>query len=43
MQTKNNYDIMWRRKSEINSGIFNGEMGVIEKIDDESGEVKIRF
>ncbi len=43
MQTKNNYDIMWRRKSEINSGIFNGEMGVIEKIDDEAGEVKIRF
>ncbi len=43
MQTKNNYDIMWRRKSEINSGIFNGEMGVIEKIDDEAGEVRIRF
>ena len=43
MQIKNNYDIMWRRKSEINSGIFNGEMGVIEKIDDEAGEVKIRF
>lgn len=43
MQTKNNYDIMWRKKSEINSGIFNGEMGVIEKIDDEAGEVKIRF
>ena len=43
MQTKNNYDIMWRRKNEINSGIFNGEMGVIEKIDDEAGEVKIRF
>ncbi len=43
MQTKNNYDIMWRRKNEINSGIFNGEMGVIEKIDDEAGEIKIRF
>ena len=43
MQTKNNYDIMWRRKSEINSGIFNGEMGVIEKIDDDAGEIKIRF
>ena len=43
MQTKNNYDIMWRKKSEINSGIFNGEMGIIEKIDDEAGEVKIRF
>lgn len=43
MQTKNNYDIMWKRQKEINSGIFNGEMGVIEKIDDSSSEIKIRF
>lgn len=43
MQTKNNYDIMWRRQKEISSGIFNGEMGVIEKIDDSSSEIKIRF
>lgn len=43
MQTKNNYDIMWRKNSEISSGIFNGEMGIIEKIDDEQGEIKIRF
>ena len=43
MQTKNNYDIMWKRKTEINSGIFNGEMGIIEKIDDSMGEIKIRF
>lgn len=43
MQTKNNYDIMWRRSTEINSGIFNGEMGVIEKVDDNAGEIKIRF
>ena len=43
MQTKNNYDIMWRRNEEINSGIFNGEMGIIEKINDELGEIKIKF
>ena len=43
MQTKNNYDIMWRKNKEISSGIFNGEMGVIEKIDDSASEVKIRF
>ena len=43
MQTKNNYDIMWRRDTEISSGIFNGEMGIIEKIDDNMGEIKIRF
>ena len=43
MQTKNNYDIMWRRGTEINSGIFNGEMGIIEKIDESAGEIKIKF
>lgn len=43
MQTKNNYDIMWKKSSEISSGIFNGEMGIIEKIDEASGEIKIRF
>ena len=43
MQTKNNYDIMWRRDSEISSGIFNGEMGIIEKINDNLGEIKIKF
>ena len=43
MQTKNNYDIMWRRNDEISSGIFNGEMGIIEKINDNLGEIKIKF
>ena len=43
MQTKNNYDIMWRRDSEISGGIFNGEMGIIEKINDNLGEIKIKF
>lgn len=43
MQTKNNYDIMWKKNKEIGSGIFNGEMGIIEKIDDINSEIRIRF
>lgn len=43
MQTKNNYDIMWKKEEEINSGIFNGEMGVIEEIDEINGEITIKF
>jgi exodeoxyribonuclease V alpha subunit len=37
MQTKNNYDIEWIRKStrEEGSGIFNGDIGYIESINEE--------
>ncbi len=46
MQIKNNYDIYWERKSptyENGSGVFNGEYGTIEKIDEEEKQVKIKF
>ena len=49
MQTKNNYDIEWTRRNatfgfevEYGSGIFNGEMGIIESID-KDGTIEIRF
>ncbi|MBQ7793931.1 MAG: ATP-dependent RecD-like DNA helicase [Clostridia bacterium] len=33
MQIKNDYDIMWiRENGEVGSGIFNGDMGIIESI-----------
>ena len=33
MQIKNNYDIVWERiNGEVGSGIFNGDMGIIESI-----------
>ena len=33
MQIKNNYDIVWEKLSgEVGSGIFNGDMGIIESI-----------
>ena len=46
MQIRNNYDIYWERKEpeyEYGSGVFNGEMGIIEKIDEVEKQVKIRF
>ncbi len=39
MQTRNDYDVIWEREDDsVGSGIFNGDMGRIEKIDP-SGEV----
>lgn len=52
MQIKNNYDIFWEKQAnpiEINSkyesgtGIFNGELGVIEKIDEMEKTITIKF
>lgn len=47
MQIKNNYDIYWERekdgKTEMGSGVFNGEIGTITKIDDREKQVEIRF
>ena len=50
MQTKNNYDIQWYKaeegmfsKKEFGSGIFNGEMGIIDEINNEKGYIAIKF
>ena len=45
MQTKNNYDIMWKRTdgSAIGTGIFNGDIGTITAIDTESELMRIVF
>lgn len=46
MQIKNNYDISWERTNpeyETGSGVFNGELGTIIKIDDIEKSVKIKF
>lgn len=49
MQTKNNYNILWEKenerefKKELGNGIFNGELGIIEKINKEEKTVKVRF
>lgn len=46
MQIKNNYDIFWEKEGktfETGTGVFNGELGTIERIDDEEKVMKIRF
>ena len=44
MQTRNNYDLLWvKDDGETGSGIFNGEIGIIESIQKKSRIIKIRF
>ena len=47
MQTKNNYSLKWTRVSGVGDeegvGVFNGDMGFIQSIDEESKEVVVIF
>lgn len=44
MQIKNNYDILWRKDDgEEGTGVFNGDIGVIEMLDRPSQTLLIRF
>ena len=44
MQTKNNYDIVWKKDDgEEGSGVFNGDIGIVETIDRRAGYLKVRF
>ncbi len=44
MQIKNNYDIRWfKNNGETGEGIFNGDIGIIEKIDKKTKIIKISF
>ena len=43
MQTSNNYEIEWERDGVTGMGIFNGDIGVIEKIDNQNSKMVIRF
>lgn len=45
MQTRNNYDIPWKREYDGKEGfgIFNGDIGVIERIDLPDGEMTVLF
>ena len=47
MQIKNNYDIYWEKRSgehhESGVGVFNGEIGSVQKIDEEAKQIKILF
>ncbi len=44
MQTRNNYDLLWTKDDGTEgSGVFNGDIGVIEEIDKASGSAVVRF
>ena len=47
MQIKNNYDIYWEKevegKIDVGSGVFNGEIGTITKVDEKEKQIEIRF
>ena len=43
MQIKNNYDIEWEKGSYGGSGIFNGDIGVIERIEPREEILYIRY
>ncbi|MBE6761943.1 MAG: ATP-dependent RecD-like DNA helicase [Ruminococcaceae bacterium] len=44
MQIKNNYDIMWTSDNgEEGTGVFNGDIGILEKIDRKNSLLKVRF
>jgi len=45
MQIKNNYEIKWKKADDFSegSGVFNGDVGFIKKIDKENGELTVVF
>ncbi|MFA5658885.1 MAG: AAA family ATPase, partial [Oscillospiraceae bacterium] len=43
MQTKNNYDIVWKRDEENGAGVFNGDIGKILEVNKSAETVKIDF
>ena len=43
MQIKNNYEIYWEKGKEYGSGIFNGELGIILKIDNFDKTMEVEF
>lgn len=43
MQIKNNYDIVWYKGKTNGTGIFNGDIGIIELIDKPSESIIIKF
>lgn len=43
MQTKNDYDVEWRRDTEKSHGIFNGDIGIIRSVDKANGNMRVDF
>ncbi len=45
MQIRNNYDILWKKAdgSAVGTGIFNGDVGIIQRIDPETELLEVNF
>ena len=43
MQIKNNYNIIWTKDSEEGTGVFNGDIGTVKKIDKANGYLAVWF
>lgn len=43
MQIRNNYDLVWERGEETGLGVFNGDIGTIERIDPVAQSVSVVF
>ena len=44
MHNQNNYDITWTKDNgEVGSGVFNGDIGVLEKVDKRDETVSVRY
>ena len=43
MQIRNNYNIPWKRGNEAGEGVFNGDIGILEKISYAAGIMRIQF
>ena len=43
MQIKNNYDVPWFRANENGQGVFNGDIGILTKIDRANDIINVKF
>ncbi|MCC8072976.1 MAG: ATP-dependent RecD-like DNA helicase [Clostridiales bacterium] len=43
MQIKNNYDVPWFKDNENGTGVFNGDIGILTRIDKASDIINVRF
>ena len=43
MQIKNNYDVPWFKSGESGTGVFNGDIGVLTRIDKENDIINVRY
>ena len=43
MQIKNNYDVPWCKEGESGQGVFNGDIGILKRIDKVNNMLQVRF